>query len=198
MRGCTPRTKAPEAGSCKLAMRCRSGHYGISSAVTKWSRIVNEWFANPLFWIAWLSVQSVFAGIIFAFGQRWPKVSAGLSMFGGLCGIVALLSLLHLIPIEEIFSGDKNEYIYERLSFNIWLLEMILLIVGLAAAVLAVIGYQSIKAEAIRRAVDEAVRKAVERAEQETREFLKTADISDKKFEPVDSLIQPGSSEEGE
>ena len=74
-------------------------------------------------------------------------------MFGGLCGFVALLSLLRLIPIKDIFSVDKNEYIYERLTFNIWLLQVILLIVGLAVAVLGIIGYRAIKEEAVRIAI---------------------------------------------
>lgn len=122
--------------------------------------------------------------------NMWFKIFMGLPILGGLCGIAALLLFFYLIPIETIVSVDKVEYIYEKLSLHMWFLEVILLVAGLAAAVLAFVGYQSIK--------EEAVRKAVERAEQETREFLKTADISDKKFDPVDSPIQPEPSEEGE
>lgn len=75
----------------------------------------------------------------------WSKLLVGLSIAGGLCGIAALLSLFHLIPIETIVSVNKVEYIYEKLSLHMWFLEMILLIAGLAAAVLGFVGYQSVK-----------------------------------------------------
>lgn len=37
----------------------------------------------------------------------WSKLLVGLSISGGLCGIAALLSLFHLIPIETIVSVNK-------------------------------------------------------------------------------------------
>ena len=37
---------------------------------------MNEWFANPLFWIASLSLLSVAAGAIFAFGQWKGRVDS--------------------------------------------------------------------------------------------------------------------------
>ena len=55
----------------------------------------------------------------------WSKLLVGLSITGGLCGIAALLSLFHLIPIETIVSVNKVEYVYEKLSLHMWFLEMI-------------------------------------------------------------------------
>ena len=77
-------------------------------------------------------------------------------MAGGSCGIGALLLFFHLVPIKPMIPGKEMEYIYERLYFQIWILEMVLLTIGIAAAILGVIGYQSIKEEAVRRAVEEA------------------------------------------
>ena len=42
---------------------------------------MNEWFANPLFWIAFLSLLSVAAGAIFAFGQWKGKVDSDRASF---------------------------------------------------------------------------------------------------------------------
>ena len=42
---------------------------------------MNEWFANPLFWIALLSLLSVAAGVIFAFGQWKGKVDSDRATF---------------------------------------------------------------------------------------------------------------------
>ena len=42
---------------------------------------MNEWFANPLFWIALLSLLSVAAGVIFAFGQWKGKVDSDRASF---------------------------------------------------------------------------------------------------------------------
>ena len=44
---------------------------------------MNEWFANPLFWIAFLSLLSVAAGAIFAFGQWKGKVDSDRASFKG-------------------------------------------------------------------------------------------------------------------
>lgn len=118
----------------------------------------------------------------------WSKISVGLSIAGGLCGIAALLSLFYLVPIESMVSGNKIEYIYEKLSLHMWFLEMILLIAGLAAAVLGFVGYQSVK--------EEAVKQAVEKAGQETRAFLKTVDGPNKELRSIDHQVQPDSTEE--
>ena len=120
----------------------------------------------------------------------WSKLLVGLSITGGLCGIAALLSLFHLIPIETIVSVNKVEYVYEKLSLHMWFLEMILLIAGLAAAVLGFVGYQSVK--------EEAIKQAVEKARQETLAYLKTVKLheSDAKLRSADHQIRPDSAEE--
>ena len=120
----------------------------------------------------------------------WSRLLVGLSITGGLCGFAALLSLFHLIPVETIVSVNKIEYIYERLSLHMWFLEMILLVVGLAAAVLGFVGYQSIK--------EEAIKQAVEKAGQEALAYVKTVklDESDTKLESIDHKMQPDSPEE--
>lgn len=120
----------------------------------------------------------------------WSKLLVGLSIAGGLCGIAALLSLFHLIPIETIVSVNKVGYIYEKLSLHMWFLEMILLIAGLAAAVLGFVGYQSVK--------EEAVKQAVERARQETQAYLKIVNLheSDTILRSADHQIRPESTEE--
>ena len=120
----------------------------------------------------------------------WSKFLVGLSIAGGLCGIAALLSLFYLIPIETIVSVNKVEYIYEKLSLHMWFLEMILIIAGLATAVVGFIGYQSVK--------DEAVKQAVKQAGQETQAYLKTVNLheSDTILRSADHQIRPESTEE--
>ena len=118
------------------------------------------------------------------------KFLVGLSVTGSLCGIAALLSLLYLIPIEVIVSVDKVGYIYEQLSLHMWFLEMILIIVGLAATIVGFVGYQSVK--------EEAVKQAVEKARQEVIEYLKGVKLeeSDTKLRSTDHKMQPDSPEE--
>ena len=120
----------------------------------------------------------------------WSRLLVGLSITGGLCGFAALLSLFHLIPVETIVSVNKIEYIYEKLSLHIWFLEMILLVVGLAAAVLGFVGYQSIK--------EEATKQAVEKAGQEALAYLKRVKLDelDTKLKSIDHKMQPDSPEE--
>ena len=76
--------------------------------------------------------------------------------FGGLCGIAALLLFAFSIPVKEIISIGDVDYIYDKLSFHMFFLEAILVVAGVAAAVLSFIGYQSIKDEAVRQAVGKA------------------------------------------
>ena len=85
---------------------------------------------------------------------------------GSICGILALLLFVFSIPIKEIISVDDVDYIYDKLSFHMFFLEAILIIVGLAAAVLGIVGYQSIK--------DEAVSQAVGKAKDEARAYFQT------------------------
>ena len=42
---------------------------------------MNEWFASPLFWVVFLSLLSVAAGAIFAFGQWKGKVDSDRTLF---------------------------------------------------------------------------------------------------------------------
>ena len=44
---------------------------------------MNEWLTNPLFWIAFLSLLSVAAGAIFAFGQWKGRVDSDRASFKG-------------------------------------------------------------------------------------------------------------------
>ena len=60
------------------------------------------------------------------------------------------------IPRKEIISIENVDDIYDKLSFHMFFLEAILVIVGLAAAVLGFVGYQSIKDEAVSQAVSKA------------------------------------------
>ena len=99
--------------------------------------------------------------------------------FGGLCGIAALLFFAFSIPVKEIISIDDVDYIYDKLSFHMFFLEAILVIVGLAAAVLGIVGYQSIK--------DEAVSQAVSKAKDEARAYFETLDKPTKSDIPIKS-----------
>lgn len=58
--------------------------------------------------------------------------------------------------------------IYQNLSFHMWILEMVLLTVGISVATLGFIGFQSIKDEAVKKATDEA-RREVTRREDDSR-----------------------------
>lgn len=94
---------------------------------------------------------------------------------GSLCGVAALLLFLIKIPKWDIISLDNVDYIYDKLSFHMFFLELILILVGIGAAVLAFFGYQSIKEEAVRQAVNQAVNQAVAKASDEVRAFFQTS-----------------------
>ena len=130
--------------------------------------------------------------------KMWSRLLVGLSMAGGFCGFAALLWIFHLIPVETIVPVNKIEHIYEKLSLHIWFLEMILLVVGLAAAVLGFVGYQSIKEEAIKQAVEKAGQEAIEYLELERVKFeleRVKLDESDAKLKSIDHKVQPDSPE---
>ena len=165
---------------------------------------MNEWFANPLFWVIFLPLLSVAVGAIFALGQWKGRVDSGknarstphkmfvvLSIIGSLFGIGALLFLLYLFPIKITISEDDIN-VYDKLSFHMWILEMVLLTVGISVAVLGFIGYQSIKDEAIKKATDEAVKKAKEEAR---REFTRWDDNL-RGLRSAYHQVQPDSTEE--
>ena len=173
---------------------------------------MNEWFANPLFWIAFLSLQSVIAAVIVVFGRMWPKTSMVLTMAGGLSGIAALLLLSHLTTIEDLVLVDKGSYIYEKLSLHIVLLEAFLVIVGLFFAALSFLGYKRIEEIATKQAVEIATKQAVEIAtKQAVEEAMKEAiayfrgmsivtgvksEESDAKLESTNYNFRPNSPEE--
>lgn len=90
--------------------------------------------------------------------QTFVSILLGL---GSLSGFFALLLFVFAIPRKEILSLENVNYIYDKLSFHMFFLEAILVIVGLAAAVLGFIGYQSIKDEAVSQAVEKAKDEAI-------------------------------------
>lgn len=98
---------------------------------------------------------------------------------GSLCGIVAILLFFFRIPKTEIISLDNIDYIYDKLSFHMFFLELILVIAGLGAAFLGIVGYQSIK--------DEAVGRAVEKAKDEARAYFEALDKSTESDLPIKS-----------
>ena len=120
----------------------------------------------------------------------WSRVSVLLSIGGGLCGVAALLLFFYLIPVKTMISSEEVEYIYAKLSLHMWFLEMILIIAGLTAAVLGFVGYQAVK--------EEAIKQAVEKARQETQAYLKTVNLheSDTILRSADHQIRPESTEE--
>ena len=68
---------------------------------------MNEWLANPLFWIALLSLLSVAAGEIFAFGQWKGRVDSDRALFKGLMAEVRN-------DIREIPDCCINSYVLVR------------------------------------------------------------------------------------
>lgn len=91
---------------------------------------------------------------------------------------------------KEIISIDDVDYIYDKLSFHMFFLEAILVIVGLAAAVLGIVGYQPIK--------DEAVSQAVSKAKDEARAYFETLDKPTKSDIPIKSPHDSSSKSEME
>ena len=91
------------------------------------------------------------------------KILVVLAIIGGLCLCGIGVLLFHLYPIKITISGDDID-IYQNLSFHMWILEMVLLTVGISVATLGFVGFQSIKDEAVKRATDEAVKRATDEA----------------------------------
>ena len=85
---------------------------------------MNEWFANPLFWIAFLSLLSVAAGAIFAFGQWKEKVDSDRASFKEFMKEVRknIKEILRRLPSHTLAGGsplrltDVGKSISERLG----------------------------------------------------------------------------------
>ena len=65
---------------------------------------MNEWFTNPLFWIVFLSLLSVAAGAIFAFGQWKGRVDSDRALFKGLMAEVRndIKEILRRLPAPTV------------------------------------------------------------------------------------------------
>ena len=85
---------------------------------------MNERFANPLFWIAFLSLLPVTAGAIFAFGQWKGKVDSDRASFKGLMAEIRndIKEILRRLPSHTLAGGsplrltDLGKSISERLD----------------------------------------------------------------------------------
>ena len=70
---------------------------------------MNEWFANPLFWIAFLSLLPMAAGAIFAFGQWKGKVDSDRESFKELMAEVRsdIKEILRRLPSRTLTDGSQ-------------------------------------------------------------------------------------------
>ena len=69
---------------------------------------MNEWFTNPLFWIAFLSLLSVAAGAVFAFGQWKGRVDSDRESFKELMAEVRsdVKEILRRLPSRTLTDGS--------------------------------------------------------------------------------------------
>ena len=69
---------------------------------------MNEWFANPLFWIAFVSLLPMAAGAIFAFGQWKGRVDSDRESFKELMAEVRsdLKEILRRLPSRTLTDGS--------------------------------------------------------------------------------------------
>ena len=65
---------------------------------------MNEWIANPLFWVVFLSLLPVAAGAIFAFGQWKGRVDSDRALFKGLMAEVRsdIKEILRRLPAPTV------------------------------------------------------------------------------------------------
>ena len=65
---------------------------------------MNEWFASPLFWVVFLSLLSVAAGAIFAFGQWKGRVDSDRALFKELMAEVRndIKEILRRLPSSTV------------------------------------------------------------------------------------------------
>ena len=69
---------------------------------------MNEWFASPLFWIFFLSLLPVAAGVIFAFGQWKGRVDSDRESFKELMTEIRsdLKEILRRLPSRTLTDGS--------------------------------------------------------------------------------------------
>ena len=85
---------------------------------------MNEWFANPLFWIVFLSLLSVAAGAIFAFGQWKGRVDSDRALLKGVMAEIRhdIKEILRRLPSPTVATNsplrlaDLGKSISERLA----------------------------------------------------------------------------------
>lgn len=92
------------------------------------------------------------------------RLTLGLALIGATAGVAGILLYFSTIPLQSVVRGDELQLIFDRLGLQLWVLEIILVITALIFAIIGVIGYQAIK--------DEATKQAVEQAEKQVRDFL--------------------------
>ena len=70
---------------------------------------MSEWLANPLFWVAFVSLLPVAAGAIFAFGQWKGKVDSDRALFKGLMAEVRndIKEILRRLPSSTVAAANS-------------------------------------------------------------------------------------------
>ena len=65
---------------------------------------MNEWIANPLFWVVFLSLLPVAAGAIFAFGQWKGRVDSDRALLKGLMAEIRndIKEILRRLPAPTV------------------------------------------------------------------------------------------------
>ena len=108
------------------------------------------------------------------------RLMSALASFGAITGAASLALYFSTIPLRSLLEGRELPIIFDRLSLQIWFLECILIITALVLAILGVVGYQSIKDEATKQAVEAATKRAVEKAQSDVSDFLKSSSGSER------------------
>ena len=103
------------------------------------------------------------------------RLMSALVLVGAITGAASLTLYFTTIPLRSLVDGKELTIVFDRLSLQIWILECILIITALVLAILGVVGYQSIKDEASKKAVEAATKRAVEQAQNDVRDFLKSS-----------------------
>ena len=85
---------------------------------------MNEWYTNPLFWIAFLSLLPMAAGALFAFGQWKGRVDSDRALFKGLMAEIRndIKEILRRLPSPTVAANsplrlvDLGKSISERFA----------------------------------------------------------------------------------
>ena len=96
------------------------------------------------------------------------RLMSGLASLGAITGAASLALYFSTIPLRSLLEGRELTIVFDRLALQIWFLECILIITALVLAILGVVGYQSIK--------DEATKQAVEQAQSAVRNYLSSSE----------------------